>query len=93
MWANFGLVAVFFIAMFFILFVSKIFGVRGGKNQDSMMIYGAILFILLSLSYIYIDSFPSVPFIGPGQNLILLVSVALIISIFWAAYKSGGSQQ
>ena len=88
MWANFGLFAIFFIAMFFIVFVSKVFGMGGKKSQDSVIINGVILLILLSVSYLYIDSFPSVPFIGAGQNLILLVSVVLIISIFWAAYKT-----
>ena len=88
MLANFGLFAIFFIAMFFIVFVSKVFGMGGKKSQDSVIINGVILLILLSVSYLYIDSFPSVPFIGAGQNLILLVSVVLIISIFWAAYKT-----
>lgn len=88
MWANFGLFAIFFIAMFFIVFVSKVFGMGGKKSQDSVIINGVILLVLLSVSYLYIDSFPSVPFLGAGQNLILLVSVVLIISIFWAAYKT-----
>ncbi|MFH0929428.1 MAG: hypothetical protein V1818_03675 [Candidatus Aenigmatarchaeota archaeon] len=94
MWANFGLVAMFFIAMFFMLFILKVFGMGGKSSQDSVIINGAILFVLLSLSYLYVDSFPSVPIIGEGQNLILLISVVLIISIFWAAYKMGsGSGQ
>lgn len=92
MWANFGLVAIFFIAMFFITFVFKTLGIGSKNSKDSILINGAILFVLLSLSYTYAESFPSVPLIGTGQNLILLVSVVLILSIFWAAYKTGTTE-
>jgi ABC-type amino acid transport system permease subunit len=88
MWANFGLAAIFFIAMFFLVFVFKVFGIGGGRSQDSIIINGIILLVLLSVSYLYIDSFPSFPYIGEGQNLILFISLVLILSIFWAAYKT-----
>jgi len=93
MWANFGLIAIFFIAMFFILFISRVFGFGGRSSADVIIINGVILFVLLSLSYLYIDEFPSVSFVGRGENLILLISVALILSIFWAAYKAGPEQK
>ena len=92
-WANFGLVAVFFIAMFFIVFIFRVLGVGSRNSKDSIVINGAILMLLLSLSYLYIDSLPSVPFIGAGQNLIILVSVVLILSIFWSAYRMTDQKQ
>ena len=92
LWANLVFVAAFFIIMFFIIFVYKVFG-SGRKNVDAIIMNGAILFVLLSLSYLYINSFPSVPFIGGGENLILLIAIVLILSIFWAVFKTGSEPQ
>ena len=78
LWANFGLIAIFFIAMFFILFVSKIFGFGGRNSADVIIINGGILFILLSVSYLHRDSLPYVNFIGSGENLILPRSYLLL---------------
>lgn len=93
LWANFGLIAIFFIALFFIVFIYKVFGVGGRNTADAIVINGAILFVLLSISYLYMNNLPGTSFFGGAQNLILLIALALIISIFWAAYKTGGSPQ
>jgi len=92
LWSQFGSISIFFIAMFFIIFTLEAFGLRGkGKQQDgsdAIIINGAILFVLFSLGYIYMNSLPTLPFIGGGQNVLLLISVILIIVIFWSAYKT-----
>jgi len=95
LWTYFGSVAVFFIAMFFIAFIFEIFGIRKkgpGRATDSIMINGVILFILLSIGYLYIDLIPPFPFIGSGQNLLLFFAIIFILAIFWAAYKAGSPQ-
>ncbi|MBN2202992.1 MAG: hypothetical protein JW700_02315 [Candidatus Aenigmarchaeota archaeon] len=79
--------------MFFVIFVFRIMIIGGANSfEDSLVVYGAILFVLLSLSFVYANSFPNVPFIGNGENLIILVSMALIITIFWSAYKIGSGK-
>ena len=92
LWSQFGSITIFFIAMFFIIFVLEAFGVRGKKEKgdgaDALVINVAILFVLLSIGYLYIDVFPSLPIIGGGENLMLLVFVVLMIVIFWSAYKT-----
>jgi hypothetical protein len=91
MWENFVLVAVFFIVAFFILFIKKISGPN--NKTDTIVINGAILFVLLSLSYAYMGGMSSIPIIGNSQNLILLIAGILILSMFWAAYKLGPAKQ
>jgi hypothetical protein len=95
LWSYFGDVAIFFIVMFFIAFVFEVFGVRKGKHvsADSVIINGVILFILLSIGYLYMDMLPDLPFIGGGENLFLLIAVIFILSIFWSAYKAGGGPE
>lgn len=93
LWTYFGSVAVFFIAMFFLVFIFEVFGVRKKGEPlgaDAMIINGAILFVLLSISYLYIDMIPALPFIGGGENLILFFAIIFILAIFWTAYKTGG---
>lgn len=95
LWSYFGSISVFFIAMFFIAFVFEIFGVRK-KGQpvggDSILVNGAVLFVLLSIGYLYIDMVPSIPFVGGGENLLLLFAVIFILAVFWAAYKVGATE-
>jgi hypothetical protein len=93
-WSQLGIISVFFILMFFVIFIMKAFGVSGSKEKsvDALIINGAILFVLLSVSYLYASSFPSVPFIGSGQNLLLLIFIAFMLVLFWLAYRSGGPE-
>lgn len=92
-WSQLGIISVLFILLFFIIFIMKAFGVSGKeKSVDAFIINGAILFVLLSISYFYASSFPSIPFLGDGQNLLLLIFIVFIIVIFWLAYKSGGRE-
>lgn len=83
----------FFIAMFFLLFILEIFGIRRpGKKSEymtDMIIYAILLLILFSVGFLILQTYPiSIPFIGGGENAILLVGVILILGIFWAAYKT-----
>lgn len=92
LWSQFGTIAVFFIAMFFIIFILEAFGVRRGQQgkadgSDALVIYGAILFVLLSVGYLYLGNV-SVPILGGGQNLLLFIFILFIIIIFWSAFKT-----
>jgi hypothetical protein len=91
LWTYFGSITSFFILMFMIAFVFEIFGLRGGRKENSstMIINGAILFLLLSLGFYYAGLVPVVPFIGGGQNLILVVLLIFILVLFWSAFKMG----
>ncbi len=97
LWSQFGSVSIFFIAMFFVIFVLEAFGVRRGRpgekdGASALVINGAILFVLLSIGYLYIPKF-SLPIIGGGQNLMLFIFVLFIIIIFWFAYKTHTPQR
>ena len=93
LWSNFGIISLFFIAMFFIIFITRAFLIRGHENfTDVLIINGAILFVLLSISYYHMNMLPSLPIVGGGQNLLLLLFIVFIIVIFWFAYKSGGPE-
>ena len=91
LWSYFGDVAIFFIVMFFITFVFEVLGVRksGHMRPDAIIINGAVLFVLLSVGYLYIDMLPPIPFVGEGENLLLMVLVVLVLAVFWSAYKFG----
>lgn len=94
LWSQFGNITAFFIIMFFIAFVLEVFGLRkrvAGRetSTDSVIINGAILFLLLSIGSLYINLIPSIPFIGGGQNLLFFFVVIIILVIFWSAYKIG----
>jgi len=93
LWLQFGNITAFFIVMFFIAFILEIFGLRKGepgksRAPEAMIINGAILFILLSISFLYIDLIPPLPFIGGGTNLLLFFAIIFILAIFWAAFKA-----
>jgi hypothetical protein len=93
-WSQLGNIAIFFIVVFMIAFVMEIFGVRGKKDaQDKLIILLAIIFILFSVTYLYSNLIPSLPFIGSSQDVLLLIFVVMIIVIFWLAYhvSKGGS--
>ena len=92
LWSQFGSISIFFIAMFFVIFTLEAFGVRRGQSgkdsSDALVINGAILFVLLSIGYLFIGSVPVLPIVGCGQNLLLLIFLVFIIVIFWFAFKT-----
>lgn len=91
LWNYFGSITTFFIVMFFIAFVLEVFGIRKGGHQppSSIIINGGILFILLSIGFLYASQIPELPFIGSGQNLVFLFVIIFILVIFWTAFKIG----
>jgi len=94
LWSYFGSITTFFIVMFFIAFVFEVFGLRKAGQREttsSILIDGAILFLLLSIGFLYSNQIPELPFLGGGQNLIFLFIVVFILAIFWSAFKIGGA--
>lgn len=81
-----------FIALFFLVFALELFGLRKPKEDyvESIMTGGAVLFVLLTVGIILIQDLQlELPFIGSGENLVFLLAIILLISIFWAALKAG----
>jgi hypothetical protein len=91
LWSYFGSITTFFLIMFFIAFIFEVFGLRRGQHQptSSIIINGGILFILLSIGFLYVSYIPELPFIGGGQNLMFLFIIIFILVIFWAAFRIG----
>ncbi|MFH1474127.1 MAG: hypothetical protein ABIE55_04545 [Candidatus Aenigmatarchaeota archaeon] len=93
LWAQFGNITAFFIVMFFIAFILEMFGLRRpskeSRSESGMLITGAVLFLMLALGFTYSDLIPSLPYIGNGNNLIILFAIVFILAIFWAAFKAG----
>ena len=91
--SQFGNIAAFFMVVFFISFILKIFGFKRAQSvaeyQEALVIQGGILFVLLAVSFLFVDQIPTLPVIGTGQNLLLAIAVIFILSIFWAAFKIG----
>ena len=95
-WSQIINVVIFFILMFFLAFTLQIFGLRGKgapKAKEGLVIYGAILFVLLSIGFNYTETFPTLPVIGGGENLMLLIAIVLILAVFWAAFKAGEEEK
>jgi len=92
LWTYFGSITTFFIVMFFIAFVFEVFGLRKPGQKEptsSVVIEGGILFILLSIGFLYANQIPELPFLGGGQNLIFLFIIIFILVIFWSAFRIG----
>jgi len=96
LWSYLPSITWFFIVMFFFAFILQLLGLRGkavgmpGKETESLVVGGVVLLVLLSAGYMILQEFPiELPLIGGGDNLILLIGLIFIISIFWAAMKIG----
>ncbi len=97
LWVYLPSITWFFIAMFFLMFILEVFGLRkkpGEKPGDymlNMMIYGVLLLVLFSVGFMLLQTYPiSLPLIGGGENLVLLLGVILVIAIFLSAYQVQG---
>jgi len=90
-WSQLINVVIFFVVLFFLAFILEMFGLRGkgAQAKEGLIIYGAILFVLLSIGFKYTETFPELPYIGGGENLMLLIAIVLILAVFWAAFKIG----
>lgn len=90
----------FFIAMFFLVFILEIFGIRKPKEKEehekNLIIYGILLLILFSIGVSRLEGLAvQIPLIGGGENIALLIGLIFIIGIFWYAYgiKAEAPQQ
>jgi len=92
LWSYFGSITTFFIVMFLLAFVFEVFGLRKDKRDptSNIIIYGGILFVLLSLWFLSAKYIPELPFIGSAQNILFFFAVIFILAIFWTAFKIGG---
>ena len=93
LWAQFGNITTFFIIMFLITFVLEVFGLRGpqkpDKGEGGMIINGTILVLILVLGFTHSSLLPSLPYVGGGTNLLILVSLVFILALFWMAFRVG----
>ena len=92
LWTYMPSITWFFILMFFIAFALEMFGVRKEKGVDieSMIVGGGVLLVLLSVGWSMLRYYPvEFPLIGGGENLLLLLGLVFIISLFWSALKVG----
>ena len=92
-WAVLPNIAWFFIVMFFLAFTMQLLGIRKqGGGVETMVVNAGMLVVLLSVGWMIIQSFPGMqlPLIGGGENLLFLLGIIFVISLFWSAMKLGG---
>lgn len=99
LYAYFPSITWFFIAMFFIVFVLEVFGLRKGTDKKdhelNMVIYGVLLLLLMTIGISQARAFGiyEIPFIGNLENLAVLLGIIFILGIFYFAYKAGENKQ
>jgi len=84
-------ITMFFIAMFFIVFVLEIVGVRGRREKDNvtnLIIYGILILVLFTIVASHSELIPNLGIIS-ADDLVLGIGIIFILSIFWAAFKMG----
>ncbi|MFZ3077552.1 MAG: hypothetical protein WA139_03795 [Candidatus Aenigmatarchaeota archaeon] len=87
-------ITMFFIAMFFIVFVLEIVGVRGNRGGNyvtNLIIYGILILVLFTIVASHSELIPNLGIISP-DDLVLGVGLIFVISIFWAAFKIGAGE-
>ncbi len=87
-------ITLFFIAMFFIVFVLEIVGVRGrygGDKVTNIIIYGILLLILFTIVANRSNLIPTFGIIST-EDLLLGIGLIFILTIFWSAFKIGGGE-
>jgi hypothetical protein len=88
-------ITLFFIAMFFIVFILEIIGVRGkgsGDRTANMIMYGILILILFVIVANHSNLIPNLGIISP-DDLVLGIGLIFVIAIFWAAFKIGPEKQ
>lgn len=84
-------VTLFFIAMFFLVFILEIIGVRGkgkGEPVTNIIIYGILILVLFTIVASHSELIPKLGIIS-ADDLVLGIGIIFILSIFWAAFKIG----
>jgi hypothetical protein len=93
LWSYLPTMTWFFIALFFVAFLAEILGLRKKEKRDYMetsIIHGFIFFVLLAVGWMVKDIFYfELPIFGGPDNVILLLGIIFILSLFWNAWKAG----
>lgn len=92
LWSYLPTVTWFFIAMFFVAFLAEMFGMRKRSSEPLLTIISQsfIFFVLLSVGWMVKDIFTfDIPVIGGPDNVLFIVGLGFILSIFWKAYYIG----
>lgn len=91
LWAQMGNITFFFIFMFFLAFMIEIVGLKKTEKPDEQMIITAVvLLLLLTIGWMLIDIIPfDIPIFENAEDLLLLIGIIVIVTIFFAAYKAG----
>lgn len=82
-------ITLFFIAMFFIVFILEIVGVRGkgrGEPVTNIIIYGILILVLFTIVASHSDLIPNLGIISQ-DDLVLGVGLIFVIAIFFSAYR------
>lgn len=99
LWQYMPSVTWFFIIMFMIAFVLELFGLRRRgispeKHTENIIVGGIVLLVLFSIGWMAVEAIPiDIPFIGGGSNIILILGLIFILTIFWAAFRIGPGVQ
>ena len=91
LWSLLPNITWFFIVMFLLAFIFKIFNVKKGVDpRSSMVIYGVILLFLITLGWWILERSPKIklPVIGGGDNLLFLLGIIVILVMFWISMKA-----
>ena len=87
-------ITMFFIAMFFLVFILEIIGVRGkgrGEPVTNIIIYGILILVLFTIVASHSELIPNLGIISQ-DDLVLGVGLIFVIAIFWAAFKIGAGK-
>jgi len=90
LWSYLPNVTWFFIVMFFVAFIMEIMGFRKKKavSREGLIIQTGVLFVLLSIGYMVADMMVlDIPLIGSMDNLVFIIGLVMIISIFLTVTK------
>lgn len=92
---NFGLVVWAFVGIFFIAFILEAIGLRGrkkipaGKENLPIMMITIFILLLATFGFTYISKI-EIPVVGT-ENFMIILSIILLIAIFYYAYEHGRS--
>ena len=97
LWKWLPIITWFFIAMFMFAFILKLFGLHGGKTPkatgETLILGGVALLLLMSVGWMILRISPfEIPFIGSGDNVILLIGIIVISVLFLIASRIKGEK-
>lgn len=94
LWTFLPAITWLFVILFFVAFILELFGLRkphaGGEDKTlTMILTGVVIVIFVTIG---VNFLPNIPAIGT-QNLMVLLALALMFIIFYAAFRSRGQLQ